>query len=56
MKTTILTVFALTCFASAGAAEIELAVEQMDGVTAGAASATAVADAIGAETATTSTF
>lgn len=56
MKTTILTLFALTCCASAGAVEIELAAEHMDGVTAGAASATAVADAIGDDTATTSTF
>jgi len=56
MKTTILTLFALTCCASAGAAEIKLAAEHMDGVTAGAASATAVADAIGDDTATISTF
>lgn len=56
MKTTILTVFALTCCASAGAVDIELAAEQMDAVTAGSASATATANAVGSEAATTSTF
>lgn len=56
MRTTILTVFALTCCASAGAVDIELAAEQMDAVTAGSASATATASAVGLEGATTSTF
>ena len=56
MKTNILTVVALTCCASVGAADIELAAEQMDAVTAGSASASAAADATGSLLGTTTTF
>lgn len=56
MKNNILLTCALAYCASAGAADIELTAAQMDEVAAGSASASAIANALGFESATTSTL